>query len=182
MSDFRVASRYARSLFDLSLELKNSKKIFDDMLIVGKVCQDNRKLVILLKNPIVRYDYKLRILNKIFSGHLNDLTLKFFGLICRKNRASILPDCSKVFVKLYHEHNGIIEASVASATELPEALKKEFASLVEKSTGKTVELDSSVDRSLIGGYQLKVGDLLIDDSLKNKLNILKRGLKSRRVK
>ena len=81
MSDFRVASRYARSVFDLAIELKVVDKVYNDMLLLGQVCEDNRQLVILLKNPIVRFDYKLRIIRKIFDKHVDELTLKFFGLI-----------------------------------------------------------------------------------------------------
>ena len=179
MSDFRVASRYARSVFDLAIELKIVDKVYDDMLLLGQVCADNRKLVILLKNPIVRYDYKLRILHKIFEKHVNKLTIKFFDLICRKNRASILPEVSRVFVMLYHDHKGIVSADVSTAVALSVAIKKEFEEIIGKATGKKVELDTKVDESLIGGYVLRIGDNQIDDSLKSKLNNLRRELKSR---
>ena len=86
MSDFRVASRYARSVFDLAIELKKVDAIYADMLVLDQVCKANRRLVTLLKNPIVRYDFKLRVLHKVFDKHVDKLTLKFFDLICRKNR------------------------------------------------------------------------------------------------
>jgi len=180
MSEFRVASRYARSIFDLSIELKIVDRIFDDMRIVEQVCADNRKLVVLLKNPIVRYDYKLRVLNRIFERHLDTLTIKFFNLICRKNRAGILPDVTKTFVSLYLDYKGIVKAELAAAIELSSSIKKEFERIVAKATGKEVELDTIVDESLIGGYILKIGDNQIDDSLKSKLKSLRRELKGRR--
>ena len=179
MSDFRVASRYARSVFDLAIELKNVDKVYADMLVLDQVCKDNRNLVTLLKNPIVRYDYKLRILRKVFDKHVDKLTLKFFDLICRKNRASILPEVSKVFVMLFHDHKGIIKADISSAVKLSAAIIKEFDGIISKATGKKVELDSTIDESLIGGYVLKIGDNQIDNSLKSKLNKLRRELKSR---
>ena len=179
MSDFRVASRYARSVFDLALELKVIDKIYDDMLVLGQVCADNRKLVILLKNPIVRFDYKLRIIRKIFEKHVDELALKFFDLICRKNRANILPEVSKVFVMFYHEHKGIVIADVSSAIELSSSIKKEFEDIVGKATGKKVELETTVDESLLGGFVLQVGDNQLDSSIKSKLNNLRRELKSR---
>ena len=179
MSDFRVASRYARSIFDLSIELKNVDKIYKDMLVIEQVCAENRKLITLLKNPIVRYDFKLRVLTKIFEKHIDTLTLKFINQICRKNRADILAEASKVFVMLYHEHNGILIANVSSASELSTSIKKEFEGIIAKQTGKKVELATTVDESLLGGYVLRVGDNQIDDSLKSKLNSLRRKLKSR---
>lgn len=179
MSDFRVASRYARSVFDLAIELKIVDKVYADMLLVEQVCTSNRKLVTLLKNPIIRYDYKLRILHKIFKKHIDKLTLKFFDLICRKNRAGILPEVSNVFVMLFHDYKGIVKADIATAVELSVTLKKDFEGIVAKATGKKVELETSVDESLLGGYVLRIGDKQIDDTLKSKLNNLRRELKSR---
>ena len=179
MSGYRVASRYAKSVFDLAMETKLVDKVYNDMLLVEQVCNENRPLVTLLKNPIVRYDYKLNVLTKVFQEHINELTLKFFNLICRKNRAEIIPDTSKVFVTLYHEYKGIIRADVTSAVKLSAAIQKDFEEIVSNATGKKVELDTKVDESLIGGYILQVGDNMIDNSLKNKINKLRRALKSR---
>lgn len=179
MSGYRVASRYAKSVFDLAIELKMVEQVYNDMLLIEQVCKANRPLVVLLKNPIVRYDYKLNVLNRIFEKHIDKITLKFFNLICRKNRADILADTSKVFIDLYHEYKGIVRANVSSAVALSAVIHKDFEAIVAKATGKKVELDSKVDESLIGGYVLQVGDDMIDDSMKNKLNALRRELKSR---
>ena len=179
MSEFRVASRYARSIFDLAIELKIVDKVYNDMLVIEQVCKENIKLIILLRNPIVRYDYKLRVLNKVFDKHVNELTSNFFGLICRKNRASILPEVSKVFVSLYHDYKGIVRANVSTAVDLSSSLKQEFEAIITKATGKKVDLETTVDESLLGGYVLNIGDSQIDDSLKSKLNNLRRELKSR---
>ena len=179
MSDFRVASRYAKSVFDLAIELKTVDKIYGDMLLIRDICSQNRKLVTLLKNPIIRYDFKLRVLTKIFQKHVNPLTLKFFGLISRKNRSSILPEVSRIFTELYDAHMGIVRANVSSAVQLSAQVKKEFEAILAKETGKKIALDSRVDQSLLGGYVLRVGDLQIDDSLKTKINNLRRELKHR---
>lgn len=179
MSSYRVASRYAKSVFNLALETKLVDKVYDDMLLVEQVCNENRPLILLLKNPIVRYDIKLKVLTKIFEKHVSELTIKFFNLICRKNRSDILPETSKVFVELYHNYKGIIRANVSSAVKLSAQIHKDFEAIVSKATGKSVELDTKVDEALIGGYVLQVGDNMIDNSLKNKINKLRRELKSR---
>ncbi len=179
MSEYRVASRYAKSVFDLAIELKLVDQVYKDMLLLEQVCKDNRSLVILLKNPIIKYDYKLKVLNRIFEKHVGDLTKKFFALVCRKNRADILAEASRVFVSLYHDYKGIVRAHVTSAVDLSKEIRKDFEAIVSKATGKKVELNTKVDESLIGGYVLQVGDNMVDNSLKNKLGSLRRGLKSR---
>jgi len=179
MSNYRVASRYAKSVFDLAIEIKLVDKVFNDMLLIDRVCNENRSLVIMLKNPIIRYDFKLNVLTRIFQKHVEEITMKFMTLICRKNRADILPATSKVYVELYHGYKGIIRADVSSAVKLSSEIQKDFISIVTKATGKKVELSTNVNESLIGGYILQVGDKMIDNSLKNKINNLRRELKSR---
>ncbi len=179
MSVFRVASRYARSIFELAIELKNVDRVYKDMLLIEQVLSENRNLVTLLKNPIVRYDYKLRVLNRVFEKYMDQLTLKFFGLICRKNRPEILLDSTKAFLDLYRNYKGIVSANISSAVQLSTQINKDFESIIAKSTGKKVELEAHVDPSLLGGYVLKLGDKQIDNSLKSKLNNLRRELKSR---
>jgi len=177
MSDYRVASRYAKALFDLSLELKKVDKVYEDMVLVEKVCHENKALVTTLKNPIVRSDYKQRVLLHIFQKKVDESTSAYFRLICKKNRAQILQDSSKVFVALYQDYMGIVQSSITTATSLSEASRKEFESIIAKSTGKKVELEEKTDPSLIGGYILRIGDRQVDDSIKTKLNELKRELK-----
>ncbi len=179
MSEYRVASRYAKSVFDLAIEIKNVDHIYYDMILIERVLNENYKLILLLKNPIIRYDYKLKVLTKIFEKNLNKLTLKFFKLICRKNRAHVLLDSCRVFVGLYHNYKGIVHANVSTAVEISSEIKKDFEKIISKATGKKVELETKVDQSLLGGYLLKIGDNQIDDSLKNKLNNLRRKLISR---
>jgi F-type H+-transporting ATPase subunit delta len=179
MSEFRVASRYARSIFDLAIEMKNVERVYEDMLIIEQVLKENRGLVTLLRNPIIRYDYKLRVLNHVFEKHMDKLTLNFFGLICRKNRAQILLDCTKAFLDLYRSYKGIVRANISTAVKISAQISKDFETIISKSTGKKVELETKIDESLLGGYVLKVGDDQIDNSLKSKLNNLRRELKSR---
>jgi F-type H+-transporting ATPase subunit delta len=178
MSGYRVDSRYSKSVFDLAIELKQVDRVYQDMLQIEQVCLQNPSLVRLLKNPIIRYDSKLKVLTRVFHKHVSELTLKFFGLLCRKNRADVLPDVSKVFVDLYNEHKGIVRADVSSAVTLSPDIQQEFEDIVARATGKKVDLKNKVDPSLIGGYVLKIGDKMINDSIKHKLYKLRRELKS----
>ena len=179
MSDYRVASRYARSVFDLAVELKKIDRIYKDMLLLEQTCLQNQALLTVLRNPIIRYDYKLKILLQIFEKHVDAVTAGYLRLICRKNRAQILPETSQVFVELYHKEKGIVRAKVSSAVKLSAELINDFENIISKATGNKVVLETKVDSSLIGGYVLQVGDYQIDDSLKSKLNTLRRELKKR---
>ena len=66
MKESRIAIRYAKALFDLSLEKDNVEEINDDMLLVRDVCKENRDFSLLLSNPVVRTDKKLSVIKAIF--------------------------------------------------------------------------------------------------------------------
>src|SRR5690606_1117347 len=98
---------------------------------------------------------------------------KFFEIISRKNRELILPLIAEEFHTLYNEYKGIVKAKVVTTFPLDEKLRAKFKAVVKERFGKEVELEESVDESLIGGYILTVGDRQIDESLNSKLKELK---------
>lgn len=179
MSEFRVASRYAKSMLNLAIEQKLEDKIKDDMLLIADTCQQNRDLVVILKNPVIKYDKKLNILKKIFEGKVDVLVVKFLELMARKNRADLLPDIAATWLDLYREHKNIVKANVTSAAPLTEQARKKVLEAVKSRTGKNVVLEEEVDKDIIGGYILTIKDEQIDNSISGKLNALKRKLLSR---
>lgn len=173
MSEYRVVSRYAKSLLELAEEKSILDKVHTDMQLFSKVCKENRDFVLMLKNPVIKHDKKNAILKKVFEGSVNELTLAIFDIMCRKNRESFLPGVAKEFQNQYNIYKGIEEAKITSAIPLSAELKKEIEGIVKQiSSKKSVELVEEVDKDLIGGYVLKVGDRQIDDSIKSKLKAL----------
>lgn len=172
MSDIRVASRYAKSLLELAVEQKVLDAVHKDMLSFSKVCEENRDFYLMLKNPIIKHDKKLAILNKVFVK-ANKLTLAIFEIITRKNRESILASIAREFDNQYNIYSSIERASVTTAVPLDKDLKKQLEEVVSKiSKLDNVELVEKVDADIIGGFILTVGDRQIDDSLKTKLKAL----------
>ena len=173
MSDFRAASRYAKSLIELADEQGALEDVYQDMQLFNEVCEENYDFRLMLKNPVIKHDKKLQILNSLFKDKVTKLTLSIFDIITRKNREPILPAIAKEFIILYNVKKGIEVATVTTAVPLDEALREEIRKIVKKVGGrKTVELKEIVDPELIGGFILKVGDKQIDDSLLSKLKML----------
>ncbi len=176
MSDFRVASRYAKSFLELSIELKELEKSHKSMLLIRKVCDENRNFVRLLTNPVVRYDYKLRVIRRIFKDKINELSFRFMELLCRKGRENILPEIAKVFLEKYNEYKGIVIAEVDSAAPLSDDLRTAFREMVGKDK-KEVVLEERIKEELIGGFILKIGDKQLDNSISTQLKKLEREFK-----
>ncbi len=174
MSEIRIASRYAKSLIDLAIEKGVLEEVHNDMQLFAATLKENRDLYLLLKNPIVNSDKKWTILNAVFGAKVNEMTNAFFKIVSRKNRESNLPDVAAQFHVKYNEYKGIIRADVTTTFPLTEPMRLEFVEIVRKISGKkVVELHEKVDKSLIGGYILKVGDRQIDESISSRLTELK---------
>ncbi|MFM7218101.1 MAG: ATP synthase F1 subunit delta [Bacteroidota bacterium] len=179
MLETKVAKRYAKSLIDLSREKGVLDAVNDDMTLLVSVCEANRDLALLLGNPIISADKKLSVLKAVFgNGRVSELSLAFFDIITRKGRESHLVGIAKEFVSQYKKSKGIETAVVTTAAGLDDNLRKEVYRTVRESMKSEVELVEKVDKDLIGGFVLRVGDKLYDASVASELRKLAREFSS----
>ena len=178
MSDYRVAVRYAKSLIKLAEERNKLEEVKEDFSNFKDLCRTNRELVNFLKNPIIPHLRKWVILKKILEGNVCTETIAFIQIVTRKNRENILPEIAKVFLELYMEHEGIVDARISTATPLDSQLKNEIVDIIKKiiGKGKKLEINEEVDEKLIGGYRIVIGDKLLDGSISTQLKELKHKL------
>ncbi|SEM98350.1 ATP synthase F1 subcomplex delta subunit [bacterium A37T11] len=177
MSEFKVASRYAKSLIDLALEqnaLEDVKRDIEQFVAVAKA---NTELQAVLKNPIIKQDKKRNILQALFGATIHPAISAFFTIMVRKGRAGILYATAQEFIREYNEVKNIVKAHVTSAETLSDVSKKAIAALVKQYTGGEVIIESSVKPDLIGGFVLTVGDRQVDASISGRLNKLEKALK-----
>jgi len=170
MSEFRIASRYAKSLLELAQEKKVLNKVLKDMETFDSLCTSNSEFVLMLKNPVISHWHKWVIIKKIFDKKVEKVTLSLFEVITRKNREMYLPETAKAFIQQYNEVSGIVESTVTTVTPLSAAIRKDVHALLDKLTnGKKIQLTEVVDAQLIGGFVLKIGDKQINESVSSKL-------------
>lgn len=177
MSQLQIAHRYAKSLIDLSTDQKELEKVFDDISMVAEVCK-NVEFTAMLKSPIVHTDKKLAIVNGLFEGKLQKLSLQFIQLLVSKGRESLLDAISKAFIDQYKAIKKIKSALVITANKMSDAelnaIKNKFSFWLKE--GETMELSQKVDSKLIGGFILEMGDKNYDASIKRQLGELKENL------
>lgn len=173
MSEFRIASRYAKSLLELAEEKKCLDKVVADMEQFTEVCKSNHDLVLLLKNPVISHYKKLAILKEIFNGKVNDLTMSIFEILAKKNREMYLPEVAEAFKSQYYTFKGIVESTITTVHPLSDAIRKDISAIVKKITNSDVVLTEKTNPDLIGGFVLKIGDKQIDDSVSGKLKELR---------
>lgn len=174
MADTRVASRYVKSLLGLAVQQGVVEPVHQDMQLFAQVCRNSRDFVLMLKSPIVRHEKKRAVLETLFKGKVHPLTMGIIDILTKKNREPLLPTIASEFHVAYNDFKGIGKASITSTQPLDAKLRSEIELLVkELSHKKEVELEEKVDKELIGGFVLNVGDRQIDASVKSKLKALK---------
>ena len=147
MADSRVASRYVKSLLSLAVEQQVLDVVHEDMQMFDQACRTNRQFANMLRNPIIKHEKKKDILEALFKGKVNPLTLAIIAILTRKNREPLLPAIAHEFHNAYNEYKGIEKATVTTTTAVDPKLKGEIEAIVKKiSTKKQVEL---VELSLI---------------------------------
>ncbi|MFY7734722.1 MAG: ATP synthase F1 subunit delta [Bacteroidia bacterium] len=176
MSDFRVASRYAKSLVDLAIEQNLLEVVCADMKLFKQTIEQNQSLENLLKSPVIKGDKKLAVITQIFASSFNKLTLSFISIIVRKQREMIFTSICDAVIAQYNEINKIATASVKTAVEASAEIQAEIKNFLQQQSGKNVELKMHVDPSLIGGVMIQMEDRLYDASISGSLRKAKQQL------
>jgi F-type H+-transporting ATPase subunit delta len=176
MQGTKVANRYAKSLLDLSLEKGQLEQVHTDMKLIAESCKQNRDLVLMLKSPVIKSDKKETILLAIFSS-ANKITNEFLKVIVRKRRELYLEAIANAFVAQYRNHKKILTAVITTAFGLDADLRKKVLEVVKASSNSEVELIEKVDKKIIGGFIIRVGDKQDDTSIRTKIMKLNRAFK-----
>ena len=168
-----IANRYAAALFDIALENNGIDKYYDDALLIYEVIQNDPEFQTVLKHPQISGDEKLNVLVNTFKGKVTDDLLGLFSVAFRKNREAQLSDILEAFIEKVKAHKGIVTAKVVSAKPLSESQLAQIKQKLISSMKKQVDIEHSVDETLIGGLKINVGGQLIDNTVRRHLDELK---------
>jgi F-type H+-transporting ATPase subunit delta len=166
MPNPRLATRYAKSLLDLSVEKGQVEEVYADMQWLQSVCKSNRDFVNVLKSPVITGDKKIKILGAVAGDKFSKLTTAFNALLVKKSRESNLPEIAHAFITQYKEYKKIYTVKLITAVPVSDAVKNAILEQVKKAGGyENIELEEKVDKNIIGGFVLQVGDKLVDASI-----------------
>jgi F-type H+-transporting ATPase subunit delta len=175
MSNLRLADRYAKSLIDLSTERGQLDKVREDMLYIQSLCKASAEFVNILRSPIIKADQKENIILAVTKDKVSSLTSAFNTLLVKKGRESDLPTIATAFINQFNALKGIHVVKLTTAVEVSEEMKKSIQQNVQKANNfGTVELETTVDASLIGGFKLSFNNKMVDASVANDLREIKK--------
>ena len=176
-----VSKRYAAALFEIAKEKEAMDDFEKEASLVCQILEKEPELLKLLEHPQVLMEEKIKIMETTFDGKIHDELLGLFVLIIKKNRQVFLIEILEQFLGLVKEAKGQVKAIVTSAIPLTNKQLAQIKETLEKNTHKTIELESKVDKSIIGGIVIRVGDQVVDASIQGKLNGLKAQLNNLRL-
>jgi F-type H+-transporting ATPase subunit delta len=176
MADLRAARRYASALFSVAVRQSALDAIQKDLFELLHLWNENPGIAAAMERPQIPLAAKRRVWQQLLEGHTHPLVYSFVQLLLEKRRIMLLPSVGAEFRRLSDEHRNIVRAQVWTALPMTPGEADALKAGLARRTGKTVELVTYVDPSILGGVILRIGDRIMDGSLRNQLANLKRQL------
>ncbi len=171
-----AAQAYASALLALADERNVTPQVAQEMQAVGEVMSQTPHLAQFFSDPKVSQEAKDQLLGRAFGSRFQPLTFNTIRLLSSKDQLALLPEVAQAFEDLLDERLGKVEVDITVAKRLlPPDLEQVRVSL-QRSLGKDPVIHQYVDESIIGGIIVKIGDRLIDGSVRAQLDALRNKL------
>jgi F-type H+-transporting ATPase subunit delta len=168
-----IAEVYGRSLFEVAQEHDNLDLIRDQLGQFADALHDSRDLAIFFFSPYFSTQEKIDGLDRAVEGADPTLT-NFLKLLIEKHRMPAIFRIRRVYDELWERENKVLPVQIRTATTLDEDIVREIGDKIAQGTGQKIELTASVDPDLLGGIVLRVGNSILDASIRNRLETLRK--------
>ena len=173
----QVASVYGDALFELAMEEKKIDSLYEESDLMRTILKDNKDFVAMMTHPQITQEEKLGALETIFKGRISDEIIGLMRMIVEKGHFSEMDSVFAYFSDRVKEYKNIGVAHVSTPLALSDSEKEKVKKrLLETTDYESFEMDYEVDESLIGGMVIRVGDRVVDSSIRTRLYNLKREL------
>ena len=171
-----TAVAYAHSLLDLADEQKQAEPIGQELDDIKRVIDENAGAREVFSNPAISIDERAEMLSRVFRGKVSPLLFNTLNVMNQHNRLGLIGQMAVAYGELLDEKLGKIEVDIIVAQKLTPEQMEAAKQKVSKALGRDAVVHQYVDETIVGGLVLRVGDKLIDASVKNQLNALKQQL------
>ena len=174
MSIESVGRRYARAVFELAKESGKLDQVARDMDEFAKTLAEHAELSAVLDSPRVEDEAREAVVREVATRmSLDDLTARTLRLLAQRRRTRTVGDLARELRRLVDQDQGVLRAEVTSAAPLSASFVERLRTQLEKSTGRKVTVTTSVDPSLVAGVVTRIGDRVIDGSVRTRLRGLR---------
>ena len=173
MQDYRININYAKALFLLAEETQEQDRVSEDMRLVNLVCNENRELNAVFRNPEIKSSKKLAIVTDIFGSHVCKTTMAFIQFVMHKKRMVNLKGITSSYLDLYRESRGIVLSQITTAQPISDDLRDMAYKVIADYTHKDVELVTKTDPNIIGGLAMEFDNTMYDARISTYLTKLR---------
>ena len=170
-----IARRYAEAMFQIALKQNTVDRTLDDVNNITQVFA-NRKLAYLLREPKVPTQRKEKALREALTTKVQSTSLNLALLVVQRGLVDLMPNIAKELETLVLNYRNEAIAEVTTAAPLDQEHSNSVKQALERSTGKSIIMTTRVDPTILGGVVARVGDQLIDGSVRYRLQALQREL------
>jgi F-type H+-transporting ATPase subunit delta len=170
-----IAAVYARSLFEVAKEQDKLDEIREQLGQVADAVAESRELQTFLFSPYFSSEEKKEGIGRLLDG-ADEVLENFLGVLVENHRTPALFRIRREFDQLWERENKRLPVTITSAVELDEATVKSIGDAIGEQTGQTVELTTRVDPDVLGGLVVRVGNSILDASIRNRLENLRRSV------
>lgn len=169
-----IAKRYAKALFDFSLEMNKVEEVKADMELLLSVCESNADFRLMLRSPVIRAEKKQQVMKILFKDSISEISSRYLDIITRKRRENQINHIAGEYIEIYKDFKNIITVHFTSASTITDEIREKVIGLLEEQTKASIELIEEVKKELVGGFVMKYDDYKYDASIAYQLRKLKK--------
>lgn len=169
----QVGKRYAEAIYEIAVSTNKIKEIYEALNQLMELYENNSEFKTFITHPLIEANEKKKVLSEIFKNFGEDI-INIIDYILDKKRIENIRNITAEYLKIYYERNQILDVEATFAVEPSEAQKSKLIANLEKKTGKKVKLAINIDRAILGGGIIRIGDTVIDGSIRKELENIKR--------
>lgn len=170
----QINVRYAKSLFQLAIEKDIIDEIRNDISLIIDTFQEVENFNILIEHPVIKASKKKQILGELFNEKVHKYTMSFLELTVKNRRENHIKQICIDFIDLYDRYKGIKKAVLTTAYSLSRTQETKVKNAIEQTFDSTIDLNTIVDESLIGGMIIQVDDKQLDLSVSRQIQELRK--------
>ncbi len=176
MNESIIAHRYAAALYEFAKGKNALESVYNDSKLIRSELEKSKSGIKFINSQNIKISEKRLFFSKIFGSYIDGVTLRFLDFILEQQRHTLLNDMLRIFEDIYRREKNIYKVKLTTAVEMNNQHMESFKNGLSKKLNGTVELTVDVDKSIIGGSIIRVGDRQLDSSVKNRLKKIEKHL------
>ena len=170
-----IAEVYARSLFEVAAERDKTDELREELGQFADALRESRDLAIFFFSPYFSTQEKKDALERVLEG-ADPTLVNFLELLIEKHRTPVIFRIRRIYDSLWEQAHHVLPVQIATAVELDKEVVSKLGDRIAETTGQKVDLNASVDPAILGGIVLRVGNSILDASIRNRLDNLRKAV------